>query len=477
MFSQIKTKTRLAIQLSFFIALAVTTVALLFSFVYGFVVRDSTRQELLSRGNDLIRDHVVLRGTAIFLKKNVHEETLGTSLRYRSLSASIYDQNLKSVARYGAFLTSERDEIYEDSPSEIVAINTARKTLKPVYITKREAEIGEFETILIPLVNESGFLGVLQVGKDMSSTNSLLYLNYLLMLFFIPSGVIISFVLASMTVTSAFAPLGRILKLMQKIETDTLHKRIEIKGAKDDEIVQLSHSLNAMLDRLEEGVEKQKNFISHASHELKTPLTQAISSIDIASRYLKDKQYRKGLGELPLIKADLHHLNELVNTLLIQATIKKGFSREATANLRTVLKYITQQNSTLIKAKQASIVTKFAVSAVQLSTEELKIILGNLISNALKYSTTPAKISVTLRKIGTGGILTVSDNGTGMSPDALAHGFEEFYRGSTVGAVEGFGLGLSIVKEICDARQLRISVEPNKTQGTRVVISGLILDK
>lgn len=470
------TKQKLALQLSLFFAFSVLSISTAFLAVSTYISHKSAQEQLAAQTEKIVSDHIVKRDGKIFLKKK-NEDTLGTTLRYLSLAGSLYDAKLHSVARYGAFRTSEALEEVESIPEEVEKMNLARVKKQPVFYTERHMKNGPFESILIPLYDGKTFVGIFQVGKDVSYLNHLGYLNLILMIIFIPCSILIGSILSYVTVKGAFSPLHRMLSTMKKIETHTLSGRIDIHSTRDGDIELLGRTFNEMMNRLEEGVRKQKQFIEHASHELKTPLAQAVSSLDVTLGQLDKTKQKRILQEIRLVKSDLLNLGSLLETLLVQAKLNSGRNRtRPICNVQQVWKRTAQEMGRQFDLKTVSISARVPSVRVKITADELYIIFTNLFSNAVKYRVIQAKVSVSFAVSNGTGTLTFADNGIGIGRHDLPHIFERFYRGNK-SKVSGHGVGLSLVKEICKAYNLTLQANSNGKSGTRIVISGFVLDK
>jgi signal transduction histidine kinase len=212
---------------------------------------------------------------------------------------------------------------------------------------------------------------------------------------------------------------------------------------------------------------RQKEFIANASHELKTPLTRAISSLEVLDSPTLPS------AEIQSVKEDLFHINDLLNKLLFLTKLRKGnylSSGLYTIDMKKLFQTVRDQLGNYLEKKQMTLLTTTPDSVVtKLPSEYLEIILSNLISNAVKYSMPGKKTIVNVIESDAQTCFTIQDEGIGMTEEETHHMFDRFYRGKTLSNKEkGYGIGLSIVKQICDIYDLNIHITSQKGKGTMI---------
>jgi len=213
------------------------------------------------------------------------------------------------------------------------------------------------------------------------------------------------------------------------------------------------------LDPIAEMVDEQKEFISNASHELRTPLTSLMTEIEVS---LRDKGL--GLGQAKkLLESnleDVRNMNKLSNYLLKLNKLGDG---SAKLEFKKVdLEQIVEKAAENFNVKFNLELSKSEVVGNEESLTELVTIL---LDNAIKYSKKGGKIIVKT----SGKTLTVQDFGIGIPDNDLPHIFDRFYRADSSRnkvSVDGYGLGLSIAKNIIDSHKANIKVESEEGKGT-----------
>lgn len=240
-------------------------------------------------------------------------------------------------------------------------------------------------------------------------------------------------------------------KLSQKIENvDSRQLKLDVSEfSAGDELNKLADSFLQMMERIRIAFEREKRFSMAAAHELKTPLAVMQSSIDILelSEEPTADEYREAISD---IETQVSRLTTLVTDLLSFSKVgKPEFIQKVEAEplVENLLEELSLRYPEHIISKQLTTVSLYTNQAL------LERALYNLLDNAAKYSPQGSTIAVQLFQEGNSCVFKVADEGYGISPEAVAHIFEAFYREdpSRCRGIAGAGLGLSFVKEFADA--------------------------
>lgn len=251
-----------------------------------------------------------------------------------------------------------------------------------------------------------------------------------------------------------------------------LSTRIQITSR--DELGQLADSFNDMAHHLETLMKTQRSFVSNAAHELRTPLmTLKLRAEALSEENLPAVERDTYLRE---IRQEVDHMARLVSSLLMLARIDEGRHPQ---NGTTVTDTVATLNDLVrhwrIEAEDKGVQFSAQIDPdlpeLPMSPNDLRLVLDNLLSNALKY-TTAGSIRLIVSYQAHEFQLTVQDTGIGFSPQQGEHLFERFYRSEDVrGRYVGNGLGLSIVKAILDYYGGRIEAQsPGQGQGSTFIL-------
>ena len=253
----------------------------------------------------------------------------------------------------------------------------------------------------------------------------------------------------------------------EEIGIDRLHERIEVPRAQD-EIGHLALTLNAMLGRLERGVEDKHRLIADASHDLRTPLAAMRAELDVS---LMDDALSPAAREvLESTREEVDRMSRIVNNLLTLARVDEGRLELLTTHvdLTEAVESAVRPLRPLAAAKGLRLEVNGERCEVDADPQRLHQALTNFIENAIKFSEPGGEVWVSAwQRNGEVGV-TVKDTGPGIPADARAQVFDRFYRADPARGREGSGsgLGLSICREVADAHGGRVWVESEVGEGS-----------
>lgn len=266
----------------------------------------------------------------------------------------------------------------------------------------------------------------------------------------------------------ALSPIKCMVKELQKIETEHLGKRLANHLAKD-EISELSDVINEMLSRLENSFNQTRQFTTNASHELRTPLAIMKAGIEVALARKRDiSGYQQVLANT---LEDIERLSKIIENLFILAKADAGRYEihKERMNLSPVFTDIAEQLKLIAEPKSIFVSMKNVEDAFIQGDELLiRMLLLNLVDNAVKYTHQNGSIVLSLSKDNGGVKIIIEDNGIGISQEDSPHIFDRFYRASKAGTANhtGSGLGLSICQRIVKSHCGTITVESELHKGS-----------
>jgi signal transduction histidine kinase len=266
----------------------------------------------------------------------------------------------------------------------------------------------------------------------------------------------------------SLAPLENVTQTaLQITRADDLSRRIPYQGSTDDEIGQLIEAFNQTLSRLEHLFYTQRRFVADVGHELRTPLTVIKGNITLMRKLgCSDEE------SLSSVEDEVDRLTRMVGDLLLLAQAESGKLplSHTIVELDTLLLEVLQQSQILAHDKLDLRLGEIDQVLVCGDRDRLKQVLINLVSNAVKYTSSGGQVIASLSKDSQGAYLTIQDNGPGIPADDLPHIFERFYRiekSRTRSADgKGFGLGLSIAYWIIKHHEGDIEVDSTEGEGT-----------
>jgi len=298
---------------------------------------------------------------------------------------------------------------------------------------------------------ESGkLIAVAHVGERLDAVREALQ-GARIILAAVTLGAAILVVFASIAIASlVLDPVKRLTNAMEQIGSEQLDRRIGWSGRKD-ELGRLAAAFDAMLDRLQAAFARERQFISDASHELKTPLTVINANAQMLMRWA-DRDERIRRESLEAIADESAGLAGMVSGMLLLAKADSGeqIPKEPLDVNAVVGEAI---DSARHRAEQKGLQLHFEPSpngAIVYGSEGLlRQLFGNLLDNAIKF-TERGSVDVAVTTEGESVVAEIRDTGVGIDEDSLGRVFDRFYRTdkSRTRAVEGTGLGLAIVRSI-----------------------------
>lgn len=220
-------------------------------------------------------------------------------------------------------------------------------------------------------------------------------------------------------------------------------------------------------------IDEQNDFISNASHELRTPLATLSVEMEtsLLEKHISDEKARK------LIKSNLEEiasLKELANNLLrlTQVHTLNGQKTVSDLSVYEIISTAHKKVSALANQKHITISIETTDGIVEGNASKIIEALVIILDNAVKYSNRNTTIQITTEKTNQQVFIHVVDKGIGISTKDLPHIFERFYRADkSRSQAEGFGLGLSIAKDIIEQHEGTISVTSTVKKGTTFIIT------
>ncbi len=329
----------------------------------------------------------------------------------------------------------------------------------------------------VPFEIEHQGQGVVQVAESYRHVKEVQGQLILLLALGLPLTLLASSAGGWFLASSALDPIDRITSTARQISARDLHQRLNLSQS-NDEVGRLAATFDQMLDRLETAFEQQRRFIADASHEMKTPLTILKGDVDVAlSRERSPDYYRRTLKR---VNQTTDQLTALVQELL---SLARADGDQLLLNIETF--NLNNLLTALVKdlrpaAAQKKILLAYRANEpviIQADQAKLRRLFLNLIDNAIKYSRPGDAVTLNISKTKAQAIITVSDTGSGISPEHLPHIFDRFYRvdkarsrAEVSARSSGSGLGLSIAHWITQAHRGEITVESVPGEGASFIV-------
>ena len=268
----------------------------------------------------------------------------------------------------------------------------------------------------------------------------------------------------------ALHPVRDLSHLAQTIQAQTLHQRLPAEGP-PDELKELADAFNRMLERLERAFEQQSRFVADAAHELRTPLANLRTNLEVVQQdpQASFSDYKEMSA---VLERTLSRLEKLVEDLLWLAKGEREIETEP-VEMEVLLNEIIQEIEPLARTHQIEVSFHTTEPVIVMADPPLlSRAIGNLLENGIRYNHPGGSVTVGVRYVTTGVEIDVKDTGIGIPLEAQPHIFERFYRvdRSRTRDQGGSGLGLSIAAHIIQLHGGNIRFQSAPGMGTNFTI-------
>lgn len=440
-----------------FTVLAATVILLLNAVIYYVATRDTS--------NDF-KKRLELR---VIVAAKIHFEKDTTSSAAYTEIRQQYLEELPNEKEYLVKVDKQKDSLI--IPTGLRLPSSFFKEVRSANTTVYYNHDGVYYAGILHSGGQDDYI-VVKSAVNMYGLQALKNLKKILLIAFIGK-VILVFTISVFFSRKAFKPVRDIIARVKSIGVENLSLRLKEKKGKD-EIAELSKTFNRMLDRLQTSFDIQNNFVSNASHELKTPLTAIIGEADIVlSKERTAEEYRQALE---VILKEAEKLEALTTALLSLA--QSGFNRnkegqvllrldELLFDIKTTINRIDPENRIKLLLQDMPLDENRLM--VHGNPQLLKLAISNIILNACKYSNNQ-DVEVKLTCPGKQAVVSISDIGIGIPPNDIQHVFVPFFRASNTGSFKGYGVGLPLSMNIIRQHNGNIKVASEEGKGTNVTV-------
>lgn len=253
-------------------------------------------------------------------------------------------------------------------------------------------------------------------------------------------------------------------------------KEINALNVQLEEEVKLSNKeLQKVIEQLKISLNKEKElnilktkFIALASHEFKTPLSAILSSTELMAKYTELENVEKQREHLQKVKIMIARLNGMLDNLLTLENIEAGEVKPTykLVDFKNLMEEVLHNTKPLLKKDQVLSIENTSTEKFYQDPRIIKIILNNILNNAIKYSENESQITVSLKSNKQNLYMSIKDNGIGIPLNEQNLIFNRFFRAKNALYYPGTGIGLNIVKGYVDSLKGTISFKSTENNGT-----------
>jgi signal transduction histidine kinase len=450
-------KQKLALSISVINTLAVTVIVATFVFAFNAVSQQNTHKDLLLEAEEIVTEHITVEPDRIAYSLDGNDFSIEQDLLTDRLSAVIFSKEGNSLGSFGYFQIKQNLEKHVELFK--LEVNNVCQTKQLLYKSDAIDKSQQLELLFYPIISNNECRGVLVIGASLESTLLLQRISLYLAVIMIAFVLLLNIVFGQHLAQILLRPLITIARKMHEVSVEQQVAPLPSLQTKD-ELNELTESFNAMVFRVQEGISKQKEFIANASHELKTPIARAMSDLDIATLHLKNNVQADAQLAIDNARSDLASLHAILESLLGAARIKHTGIQLKEINMQQIIQKELEQANNEIQLKKLRVTIDLQVETIKSDNRIWEIILRNCIQNAIKYNLDQGTMSISSTKAQSTTVISILNT---MAPvhESVAVG-ERFARGDST--IKGSGIGLSIVKELCEVVGYKFSVSAKNGQ-------------
>ncbi len=381
------------------------------------------------------------------------------------------DSRILILNEHGRVQLDSYDKLVGRNYKHLLEVSSALQGIPSAELYNTQ-QAGNIMYVTVPITQKQDVIGsvLISASADMIFENISRVIHKILLLSLL--GILITGIVSFIFADIFSAPIERMTEVVRAITRGQHDRRVVVRG--NDEIANLGNAFNLMLTRLEQVDERRKQFVSNASHELRTPMAsmKIISETLLSSEHWDEPVYREFLGD---IDKEVGRLSKIIDSLLYLVDIeKKELQLEYQITyLNYLLENVVRQLRPL--AEKKNIEVHFEDSEkIQIEIDKGKIqqCIINVLGNAIKYTPEGGRVDVELYRVRENVIIRITDTGIGIPEEDLPHVFERFHRvdKARARATGGTGLGLAIAQQIVNLHQGRIYGESELGVGTKMYI-------
>jgi len=429
---------------------------LLFYTLITSFIRDRTDQELLNQVN---RFSALLAADGVGAVKN--------NAMIEAQAAGVKKVFFRFLSQDGQVFSSSNMSYWQDIDIHKKAIEEllqgSLRVFETVAIPGRTEEV----RILYALINPGI---IMQVGEAMESYSRFLDAFKGIFIFTMTFLIIIAAGVGWFMARRAVSGVEAVTRTAQKISGGTLEERVPVKP-RGDEIDQLATTFNQMLDRIQTLLTEIKEMSDNIAHDLRSPITRIRGTAEVTLTTGKSLQEYEALAASTIEECD--RLLDMINTMLMISKTEAGVDKLSREKID--LAGLTREACELFEpsAEDQGITLSCADSDGAPMFGDARMVqrmLSNLMDNAIKYTPSGGKVTISVSEKDAQVLVSVQDTGCGISPGDLPRVFERFYRCDQSRSKPGIGLGLSLARAIARAHGGDITATSIPGQGSTFTV-------
>jgi len=437
------------------VLLALTLAA--FTLFTGYLLKQKLKADLVLEAEEIISRHLTLDETRIVFVDNDASSTIEQDLLTDRLSAQIFNKDSTPVGSFGVFaresITSQENDNIRTA-AENTCVNGAQQ-----FVHKFTLGNDSYTLLFYPLMQQQKCFGTVVIAADTHSLTELYQLALQLSIAVLAFAIVVNILAGRLTAAFILKPITALATTMKQLSIDRTPGKAPLPATPShDPVHLLVTTFNDMAEQVHEGVQKQRGFIMNASHELKTPLARAVSTLDLAKIETNPQKLQ---ALLEATQQELLSLSEIIEVLLQAARLKQSTLERTPIVLANLISEELKRMKADIHKKQLTVVSQVGENTVYINDQLLTLLVRNCLSNAVRYNKQRGTIKISIKEIDNS--LSLNITNTIKNPSTKSGNQEE--------QVESHKLGAVIVKTLCELGQCTYKIKETRTSYTVTIFS------
>jgi two-component system heavy metal sensor histidine kinase CusS len=368
-------------------------------------------------------------------------------------------------------IIDESGEVMDKSPnlkneSLLYEIDAGEK----VIYFDTEFQGNSVREVQIPVIYDDKVEGYILSAVFLESSAQVINNLRDIMLVSFPLILLILFFVSRFLAGRSIQPINVITNTTEKITATNLSERVPL-PEKQDELFALSDAINNLLQRIEDALQREKQFTSDASHELRTPLAVLRGTLEVLIR--KDRSTEEYREKITQCLLEIDDISMILENLLQLARMNSELDQRSTeVDIKEMLhEFIDHKYAKEISSKNINVSFK-GESTILAPEYQSILIFENILSNAIKYTPSNGSISIDFTEDKDTLSCRITDTGIGIKEEDLELIFQPFYRSEALEHkdIRGNGLGLSIAKKAAESIQAKLVIKSERGKGTSATV-------
>ena len=326
--------------------------------------------------------------------------------------------------------------------------------------------------VQIPIVRNRTVKGYIVAAMSMDAPLAVLGNLGMVLIILFPLILIGLFFITSYLAGKSIVPVVAISETTNRITRTNLNERVTLPASKD-ELYDLSYSINSLLERIEDAMHREQQFTSDASHELRTPLAVLRGTLEVLIR--KPRSQEEYESKIRYSLKEIDRMTAIIDQLLEIARFDTNpeLTINTSVEMDLLLAEVLAHRHPDIIAKELQIIKQDnSDGSVSIHRFYGRLILDNILGNAIKYSKQGGQILIRTFEEKGGLCCEITDSGIGIRPEDIPQLFNPFFRSDALNhkEIKGTGLGLSIASKAAAKIGATITISSELDQGTSVKI-------